>query len=122
MEEEQYSDFLTPDGVQIFNKIMDHLKENDLHNSIDFLEVCVVANAFALYRQAARVVNENGYATPPAKSGYQSINPHFTVMKETFAQINKHAPKFLMDASSRQKLFGGKLNKKEKVDPCYDLD
>ncbi len=119
---EDYTDFLTEDGLKIFHEIIAHLKENNLHKPIDFFEVAVVANAFEIYRLAAKNINENGYKTPPAQSGYQSVNPDFTVMKECFAQINKGSSKLLLNADSRQRLFKGQLDRKKKINVTDDLD
>jgi len=122
MIQDKYYDFLTSDGKEIFDFIIEYLEENELLKSGDFFEVAVYANALDTYRKAAKVCNDKGNTQKPSNGGWDQVSPHYTIMKNEYQNILKHGSKFLLNADSRQRLFKGALNRKKKADPNSGLE
>jgi hypothetical protein len=138
---EQFNGFLSGDGQLIFDELTAHCKRKLKMMDVDHFELSMLANSFALYAECARVCNDEGVSMTfgkketgngdddededkkvKAKGGpYQQIRPEYTVMKNEYANIMKHSPKFGLNPGDRARLFKG-LDKKEKKKPDEGLD
>lgn len=75
---------------------------------IDKFEMAMLANSFDLYAENAKICNEDGVAmTITTEKGgvYSQIRPEYTVMKNEYGNILKHAGKFGLNPGDRDKLF-----------------
>lgn len=118
----EYKSFLTPEGEEIYNLILDHCKVQGIDDSIDTFELTMLSNSFALYADAAAYCNENGVKMSFVndKGGkYEQICPEYTVMKNEYANILKHSAKFGLSPGDRSKLG---MKKKKKAKPSEGLD
>ena len=122
MNRETYTDFLTDSGQEIYNEILAHLERNKLAQEADYFELGMLANSFDLYRRSAAICNSEGYTTVPSSTGYITVNPHFLVMKNEYANVLKHSAKFALNAGDRQRLFKGKLRKEKHTSVTDGLD
>jgi P27 family predicted phage terminase small subunit len=115
--------YLTKRGRKIFSQIVKHVKEHDLIFDIDVLELSMLANSIDAYERAAEYCNTNGFSKEiEAKQGsFGQIIPEYTVMRNEYNNILKHAPKYGLNPGDREKIFGG-LKKKKKKDPNEGLD
>lgn len=116
-------DFLTENGLLILKEIEKHCKERLKMASADKFEMAMLANAFDLYDRNAKICNEEGVSMTivTEKGGmYSQIRPEYTVMKNEYGNILKHAGKFGLNPGDRDKIFK-KLNEKEKK-KGFDLD
>lgn len=120
--ETEYFDFLTDEGKAIFDFIVEHLKQNDIYKTADVFEIAVLANSFDMYRRSAKIVNEKGATQKPERGGWDQVSPHYTVLKNEYQLISKHAQKFMLNPEARQRVFKGKLTPKKKVSPLDNLD
>lgn len=101
-------DFLSKNGLLIFGEIEKHCRERLKMFEIDKFEMAMLANSFDLYAENAKICNEDGVAmTITTEKGgvYSQIRPEYTVMKNEYGNILKHAGKFGLNPGDRDKLF-----------------
>src|SRR6478735_4827772 len=95
-------DYLSERGKEVLQIILDHCKDCKLPVERLMLEASMLANAFALYEESAQFCNEKGVSMEfqTEKGGvYQQIRPEYTVMKNEYANVLKHTPKFGLNPS-----------------------
>jgi len=117
-------DFLTEKGLLIFKEIEKHCKERLKMYETDKFEMAMLANSFDLYAENARVCNEDGVSMEilTEKGGvYRQIRPEYTVMKNEYGNILKHAGKFGLNPGDRDKIFK-KLNDDKGKKKGFDTD
>lgn len=101
-------DFLTDTGREIFKEIERHCKDKLKMYSADSLEMAMLANSFDLYARNAEICNKTGVSMTiiTEKGGeYSQIRPEYTVMKNEYGNILKHAGKFGLNPGDRDKIF-----------------
>jgi phage terminase small subunit len=101
-------DFLTKKGLLIFKEIEKHCKEKLKMFDVDKFEMAMLANSFDLYAENAKLCNTDGVSMTiiTEKGGeYRQIRPEYTVMKNEYGNILKHAGKFGLNPGDRDKLF-----------------
>lgn len=114
--------YLTKKGRLIFFQLVRHVEEAGLDESIDILELTMLANCFDLYEEAAERVKklmEIGDDKTFGTGGRLSTD--YQVMEKEYNKILKHAPKYGLNPGDRHKIFGG-MKKKKKVKPSEGLD
>jgi phage terminase small subunit len=114
-------DFLTKNGLSILQEIEKHCKGRLKMADADKFEMAMLANSFDLYADNARVCNEEGVSMEiiTEKGGvYRQIRPEYTVMKNEYGNILKHAGKFGLNPGDRDKIFKklGEGKKKKSFD------
>lgn len=110
------SSYLTERGRQIYDEIESHCRENLGLKTIDYLELAMLANSFALYEECSKICNEDGVKMSfiNDKGGvYEQIRPEYTVMKTEYSNVLKHGSKFGLNPSDFNKLKGLKPEKEE---------
>jgi phage terminase small subunit len=110
-------DFLTKNGLLILGEIEKHCKERLKMADADKFEMAMLANSFDLYADNARVCNEEGVSMEivTEKGGvYRQIRPEYTVMKNEYGNILKHAGKFGLNPGDRDKIFKKMKDEKQK--------
>ena len=110
-------DFLTEKGLLIFKEIEKHCKEKLKMYDIDKFEMAMLANSFYMYARNADVCNRQGVSMTilTEKGGeYSQIRPEYTVMKNEYGNILKHAGKFGLNPGDRDKIFKKLKDEKEK--------
>lgn len=109
---------MTKKGRLIFFQLVRHVEEAGLDESIDILELTMLANCFDLYEEAADRVKklmETGDDKTFGTGGRLSTD--YQVMEKEYNKILKHAPKYGLNPGDRHKIFGGmKKKKKAKLD------
>ena len=83
----------------------------------DKFEMAMLANSFDLYAEAAKACNEKGISmsfTNDKGGIYEQIRPEYTVMKNEYGNILKHAGKFGLNPGDRDKIFKGLKDDKKK--------
>lgn len=119
----EYKSFLTPEGEEIYEAILEHCKANKSSDEIQVFEMAMLSNSLAMYANAAEYCNENGvkmtFINEKTGGQYQQICPEYTVMKNEYANILKHAPKFGLNPADMAKLG---MKKKKKANPNEGLD
>lgn len=116
--EHQPLSYLTDRGRKIFRDIVNHIIDSDLDSKIDPYELSMLANSFDVYERAADVINKEGFSNPATnnKNGkYDQMRPEYSIMKNEYSNILKHAPKYGLNPGDRAKIFGG-MKKKKKDD------
>lgn len=108
-------DFLSQTGSVIYEAIKAHCDAKLKMLDIDHYELAMLANSFDVYGRAAKLCNDEGFANK-----HSQIRPEYTVMKNEYANILKHSPKFGLNPADRMKIFKGVKEKKK--DPAADLD
>jgi P27 family predicted phage terminase small subunit len=103
--------YLTERGQEIYNEILDFIKDKGLDDSIDTFELSILANNFDMYGIASDAVKAHGYSQQ-TQSGYSQITADYTVMKQCADYIAKHSDKFGLNPSAREKIKA--FSKKEK--------
>lgn len=109
--------YLSERGLSIFKELEKHCREKLKMMDVDRHELEMLANAFALYEDCARVCNEDGVSMSFVndKGGvYQQIRPEYTVMKNEYGNILKHSGKFGLNPGDRDKIFKGLKDEKKK--------
>lgn len=109
-------DFLTDLGKEIYRRLERHCQTKLQMFDIDSLELSMLANAFALYIDAAKFCSEMGVKMTfvTEKGTYEQIRPEYTVMKNEYQNILKHGAKFGLNPGDRSKIFKGLEKEKEK--------
>jgi phage terminase small subunit len=77
----------------------------------------MLANSFDLYADNAKVCNTEGVSMEivTEKGGiYRQIRPEYTVMKNEYGNILKHAGKFGLNPGDRDKIFKKLVQEKKK--------
>ena len=108
--------YLSEKGQLIYKELEKHCREKLKMFVVDRYELEMLSNSFALYDECAKVCNEDGVSMSFVndKGGvYQQIRPEYTVMKNEYGNILKHAGKFGLNPGDRDKIFKG-LKEKEK--------
>jgi P27 family predicted phage terminase small subunit len=95
--------YLTENGKAIFNRLLDFL-DNTKMESVDGFELSVLAQHFDTFQVASQKVNDEGYSRVTGNNGYEQVTPHFTAMKDSANYIMKHAEKFGLNPSAREKM------------------
>lgn len=111
--------YLKKRGRKIFYSIIKHIEETDLIEDIDTMEISMLSNSYEAYEVASEECNKNGYILPvTGKNGtFDQASPWYTIMKNEYANIMKHSPKYGLNPGDRHKIFGGmKKKKKAKLD------
>jgi hypothetical protein len=115
--------YLNEKGQEILKMILDHCKDCALPVERLKLEASMLANSFAMYDECARYCNDYGISMSfagkekegKAEAGiYQQIRPEYTVMKNEYANILKHSPKFGLNPMDFEKIFKGSNKPKKK--------
>lgn len=117
----KFNDFLTDDGLTIFEALKRHVSQLGIKDADEY-ELAMLANSFDLYSQNGNYCKENGttYLMPTKTGQYPMIRPEYNVMKNEYAQILKHSSKFGLNPGDRAKIFNMK-NKGEKEKKGFDL-
>jgi hypothetical protein len=139
---QDFNGFLSGNGKLIYDDLYEHCTKKLKMYEIDHFELSMLANSFALYAECARICNDEGVSMSfgkkdagngdeeeddddkkvKSKGGiYQQIRPEYTVMKNEYANILKHSPKFGLNPGDRARLFKG-LDKKEKKKVSEGID
>jgi len=113
-------DYLTLKGRIIFSAIAKHLKDKGVEDSITSFELSMLANSFDMYAEAAMFCNKNGNTLNSGDKGYMQVHPKYTIMKNEYTHIQKHAPKFGLNPLDVQKLTRA-LPEKQEEDPLAAL-
>ena len=101
-------DFLSENGLLIFKEIEKHCKSRLKMFDIDKFEMAMLANSFDLYAENAKLCNTTGVSMTiiTEKGGeYSQIRLEYTVMKNEYGNILKHAGKFGLNPGDRDKIF-----------------
>jgi P27 family predicted phage terminase small subunit len=109
-------EYLTKNGLLIFKELEKHCREKLKMFEVDRFELQMLANSFDLYSTNAELCNRDGVSmTITTEKGgiYSQIRPEYTVMKNEYGNILKHAGKFGLNPGDRDKIF--KKLKEEKV-------
>jgi len=103
--------------------IVKHINDHNLIQDIDTLELSMLANAMDAYERAAMICNEKGFTEDvTGKNGtVKQVIPEYSIMKQQYDLILKHAPKYGLSPGDREKIFGG-IKKEKKADPNEGLD
>ncbi len=115
--------FLTKAGRTIFFAIIRHIKDKEIIDDIDTLELSMLANSMEVYMRMADICNKEGFTVEvTGKNGtFEMIRSEYTVMRNEYQNVLKHSGKFGLTPGDRHKIFGG-LKKKKKADPNEGLD
>ena len=107
----------------ILKEIEKHCKERLKMADADKFEMAMLANSFDLYARNADLCNKEGVSMTiiTEKGGeYSQIRPEYTVMKNEYGNILKHAGKFGLNPGDRDKIF--KKMKDEKKKKGFDTE
>ena len=115
-------DFLTENGLFIFEQIKSQCKDKLKLFDLDDLEMGMLANSFDIYATNAKFCRDNGqtYEMKTKTGIYPMVRPEYNIMKNEYAQILKHSGKFGLNPSDRDKLFSKALEK-DKGKKGFDL-
>ena len=115
--------YVSKRGRKIFYSIVRHINDSNLMESIDIIELSMLSNSYDVFEVASAECNLNGYVlSVTGKNGtFDQSSPWYTVMKNEYANILKHSPKYGLNPGDRHKIFGG-MKKKKKSDPNSGLD
>lgn len=97
-------DYLSETGVKIFNTIVKYLKAKGVTDNINTFELSMLSNSLDLYARAANEVTEVGYDQDNKRSGGKVMTPAYAIMKNEYANILKHSPKFGLNPTDMVKL------------------
>jgi phage terminase small subunit len=114
--------YLNQKGLLIFKELEKHCREKLKMFDVDRFELEMLSNSFALYDECAKVCNDSGISMSFVndKGGkYEQIRPEYTVMKNEYGNILKHAGKFGLNPGDRDKIF--KKMKEEKGKKGFNL-
>jgi phage terminase small subunit len=114
-------DFLTKNGLFIFDQLKSHCKDKLKMMEIDFLELGMLANAFDMYAANAKFCRDNGqtYEMTTKTGKYPMIRPEYNIMKDCYEKILKHSGKFGLNPGDRDRIF--KSMKEDKKKKGFDL-
>ena len=114
--------YLTDNGRKIFRSLLKHIDESGLDSRIDVYELTVLSNSFDCYESAAERVNKLRMAEDEKAFGSSGrLSTDYQVMKNEYANILKHGPKYGLNPGDRHKIFGG-MKQKKKPDPSNGID
>ena len=106
-KQSNFNDFLTPEGRGAYEHIKTHCEALGIWKDEFIIEAAMLANSFALYFDAALMCNRPGGAYQEVgENGYLQVSVHYTIMKNEYLNILKHAPKFGLNPSDLKKGFG----------------
>lgn len=93
--------------AQLFKELESHCKNRMKFETIDYLELNMLADAFVNYFEAAEYCQENGnvYLMPTKTGTYPMIRPEYNVKKNEYQNILKHSGKFGLNPGDRERLF-----------------
>jgi phage terminase small subunit len=108
-------DFLTENGIFIFQQIKKHCQSKLKLMDVDDLELGMLANSFDVYATNAKYCRDNGqtYEMKTKTGTYPMVRPEYNIMKNEYGNILKHSGKFGLNPGDRDKIFKG-LKEKEK--------
>jgi phage terminase small subunit len=112
-------DFLSDAGEVILEALLDHCRAKMKMMDADRFELAMLANSFCLYAENAKVCKDDGVSMTiiTEKGGeYSQIRPEYTVMKNEYGNILKHAGKFGLNPGDREKIFKKMTDKPKKKD------
>ena len=95
--------YLPKEAKVIFERILKHVKTNDLDMEIDSLELSMLAFSFWQYSEAMKQGVKEGF-TQKFKNGTIQINGIYTLANNAHANILKHSPKFGLTPGDRVKI------------------
>lgn len=104
--------FLSDEGRTILKMILNHCKDIRLPVDELKLEASMLANSFDKYAKNAAYCRDHGDTQKPSDGGWDQVRPQYTVMKNEYQNILKHAPKFGLNPTDFDKIF--KESKKPK--------
>lgn len=109
-------DFLTKNGLLIFQQLKKHCAAKLKMMDIDDLELGMLANAFDTYASNAKYCRDNGqtYEMQTKTGVYPMVRPEYNIMKNEYAQILKHSGKFGLNPGDRDKIFKSLTKDKDK--------
>lgn len=117
--------YLSKRGRTIFYAIVRHIKESNIIQSIDTLELSMLANSLDIYERMSTICNDpdKGFTEHvTGKNGtFKQVRPEYGIMKQQYDLVLKHSGKYGLTPGDREKIFGG-LKKKEKKNPNEGLD
>lgn len=116
-----FNDFLTTQGVNIFQALKAHVSKLGIQ-SADEYELAMLANSFDIYSQNAKYCKDHGTVHEmETKTGtYPMLRPEYNAMKNEYANILKHSAKFGLNPGDRAKIFNMK-DKGDKGKKGFDL-
>lgn len=109
-------DFLSENGLLIFEQIKQYCKSKLNLMEIDDLELGMLANSFDTYAVNAKFCKDNGqtYDMPTKTGVYPMVRPEYNIMKNEYGNILKHSGKFGLNPGDRDKIFKGLKDDKGK--------
>lgn len=116
-KQSDFNSFLTHEGQIIYRALLEHCSQKLKMMDVDTFELSMLANAFAMYADAAKVCNGTGvsFTIHTEKGGeYEQIRPEYTVMRNEYQNVIKHSSKFGLNPGDRAKFFKGAEGKKVK--------
>jgi len=107
-------DFLSKNGLLIFQELEKHCSEKMKMYEVDKFELAMLANSFDLYATAAKYCSEHGTKMTilTERGTYFQINPEYTVMRGEYANVLKHSGKFGLNPADRERIFKSLANAK----------
>lgn len=108
--------FLTKEGTAIYERIKKQCEAKNIWKDIFDLELMMLANSLDLYSRCAKECNKDGATQKPKGGGWDQVNPAYTIMKNEYQNILKHAPKFGLNPTDALKVFGKEENTESKLD------
>lgn len=116
--------FLTENGKRLFELIQKHCEAKGIIESIDGIELSMLAHEYDKYAMAAQEVNKKpGVAglVNTFDNGTVQVNAYHTIMKDAYDKINKNSGKFGLTPGDRAKIFKD-VAKKEEAEPLAALN
>ena len=111
--------YLSPRGKEIFQEIVKHCNNFGIPVSAMSFELSILSNSYDLYERNAVIVNSGGGVVEMGDKGYRQVSPEYTIMKNEYANIQKHGIKFGLNPLDFEKIMkakGGKPKEPEKDD------
>jgi len=117
--------FLTKRGRKIFYDIVKHIKDTNVIEDIDTLELSMLANSFDVYERMALSCNDDDLGLTEMVTGkngtFKQVRPEYNIMRNEYTNILKNSGKYGLTPGDRHKIFGG-MKTKKKVNPAEGLD
>lgn len=100
----------------IYNELENHCRDRMGFETIFYLELTMLADAFANYFDAMEYCAKNGnvYEMQTKTGVYPMIDPNYTVKNKEYQNVLKHAPKFGINPADFDKFKGLKPDDKPK--------
>jgi len=116
-------EYLTKRGRKLFYSIVKHIKDTNVIEEIDTLELSMLCHSLYTYEMMADYCNKNGFTEMvTGKNGtFKQAVPEYSIMKNEYANVLRHSGKYGLTPGDRAKIFGG-MKTKKKINPSEGLD